>query len=255
MSRTLELNEMVKAVHRRLLEWEQEIECSKKPDLRQYRKTIGYRGEAAILQYNASMKIARLGAELLGRSIEDRKESLLLGLTKRPMLESYTRGMWFEYVAEEKQAKKFLSRSKRDKQKGWKTLKSERGTPTLDRMWNAIDKALEEKNKESAKWGPTERRIVRETIKWMKGKKDWWNDSTHVTARSAWMAWSNEYGEMIQTDGQMKSDLLALLEVGTRCAGRIHTLSELNKVRDRRILQEKKELRDILESSLEITLG
>lgn len=246
-SRTPELREVAREVHRKLLEWEQEIECSKKPDLRQYRKTIGYRGEAAILQYNASVKIALLGAELLERSIENRKESLLLGLTKRPMFESYTRGIWFEYVAKEERAKRFLSRRKEDKNRKWTTLGSEQETPPLGGMWDAVDNVLQEENEESQKWDPEERRIIREAIKWMKKGKDWWNDSTHVTARSAWMGWSNEYGEMIQNDEQMRSDLVTLVEIGARCAGRIHALSELNNTRDRRILQEKQRLRDILE--------
>ena len=185
---------------------------------------------AAILQYNATVKIARLGANLLEKSMENRKEILLFGLTKRPMFESYTRGMWFEHVADERRAKDFLYRSKRDKETQWKTLGSEMGTPGLERMWNDLLK----------------KNVMRETVEWMKEKKDWWNDSTHVTARSVLMGWSNKHGEVLQDDKQMKGDLVALVETGAQCAGHIHTLNEGNSAREIRIHQEKQKLRDVL---------
>ena len=114
------------------------------------------------------VKIARLGAGLLEKSMENREESLLLGLTKRPMFESYTRGMWFEYMADEKQAKDFLFRSKQDEEKGYVTLRSEKATPGLEKMWNALQKE----------------NVMRDMLEWIRKRKDWWNDSTHVTARS-----------------------------------------------------------------------
>ena len=223
------MSETVRAVHRKLLEWEQDVEHSKKP-ISQYVATIGCKGKAAILQYNAALKIVRLGADLLEKSMENRKESLLFGLTKRPMFESYTRGMWFEHVADEERAKDFLSRSERDKKEEWKTLKSKKPSPKLENMW----KALEDKD------------IEKETIEWMRRKRNWWDDSTHVTARSVLMGWSNEYGETIQNDGQVKNDLTSLVEIGARCAGRIHTLNEGNRAREERIHEEKQELRNIL---------
>ena len=67
-SRTPELSETVRVVHRKLLEWKQEIEHSEKPLLLD-EVTISWKGKAAILQYNATVKIARLGANLLEKSM------------------------------------------------------------------------------------------------------------------------------------------------------------------------------------------
>ena len=233
-SRTSKLSETVRAVHKKLLEWEQEIEHLKK-SVYQPTASIENKKMAILLQYNATVKIARLGAELLERSMENRSQGLLLGLIKRPMFESYVRGMWFEHVADEKRAKDFLFRNERDKEKGWKTLKSEKPSPKLENMW----KVLEDKD------------IEKETIKWMRDQRNWWNDSTHVTARSVWMGWSNEYGEMLQGDEQMINDLVALVEMGARCAGRIHALNEGDSAKEKRIHQEKQELRDIIEGCLD----
>ena len=177
-SRTSELSEIVRAVHTKLLEWEQEIEQLKKSV---YPSTEGIKNKkmAALLQYNATLKIARLGAELLERSMENRSEGLLLGLTKRPMFESYVRGMWFEHVADEKQAEGFLYR---DKKRGEYIMKSETPPPNLE----TILKILQDKN------------IEGEAVKWIKDNKYMWNDPVHVGGRSVWMGWSNEYGETIQ---------------------------------------------------------
>ena len=89
---------------------------------------------------------------------------------------------------------------------------------------------------------------MRDTVSWMKGKKDWWNDSTHMAARSAWMGWSNEYGEVIHNNEQMRSDLVALLEIGAQCAGHMHTLSEGRgeSEQERFIHDEKERLRRLL---------
>ena len=176
------------------------------------------------------VKVARLGVSLLEKSMENREESLLHGLTKRPMFESYTRGMWFEYVADEKQAEDFLLRSKKDEENEYMTLRSEKASPSLEKMWNALQKED----------------LMRNMVEWIRKRKDWWNDSTHITARSVQMGWSNEYGEIIQKDEYMKDDLTTFLEIGAQCAGHIHTLIEGNDAIEERILQEKQKLRDIL---------
>ena len=70
-----ELSKFLKVVFQKLWQWEQEVERSKKAKTH-YIATIGWKGMAAILQYSATVKIARLGAELLGRSMENRKARL-----------------------------------------------------------------------------------------------------------------------------------------------------------------------------------
>ena len=227
--RTPEFSEIVRIAHRKLLEWEESIKSLKKP-IPQHIETIGWKKTVAILQYNAVVKIARLGASLLEKSMENREEGLLHGLTKRPMFESYTRGMWFEYVADEKQAEDFLLRSKKDEENEYMTLRSEKTSPGLEKMWNALQKED----------------VMRDMVEWIRKRKDWWNDSTHITARSVQMGWSNEYGEVIQKDEYMKDDLTAFLEIGAQCAGHIHILIEGNYAMEERIHQEKQKLRDTM---------
>ena len=226
-----ELPEVLSEIHQKLSVWELEVERSKKPSSR-YIATIGWKGMAAMLQYYAAVRIARLGADLLERSLVNRRDGLLFGLTKRPMFESYTRGMWLEFVADEEFAKENLSRSSGDVEREWMTLASKRKSPSLDKMWNNLHK----------------KDVLRETVSWMRSKKDWWNDSIHISARSAWMGWSNEYGEVIYSDEQIKSDLTALLEIGAQCAGHILTLDEgLGESEKEQIIhKEKQRLRRIL---------
>ena len=227
---TQELSEILGIASQRLREWEEEVEASKQT-VPQYVATVGWKGMAALTQYKATLKIARLGAELLMRTMEDRKEGLLFGLTKRPMFESYTRGIWFENVADEKLAEGYLRRSKRDEEKQWKTLNSEGHVPDLTRMWAAIRK----------------RKILDDMVSWMNNKKDWWNDSTHLNARSVWMGWSDEYGKTIQNDEAVRNDLLALLEVGAQCAAHIHTINEgVEGLKAQRVYEEKAQLRERL---------
>ena len=223
-STTSELSEIAGAVHRKLLEWEQEIEQLKK-SVYQSIEGIKNKKMAALLQYNATLKITRLGAELLERSIENRSEGLLLGLTKRPMFESYVRGMWFEHVADEELAEGFLYT---DKEKQGETPKSRIPPPSLE----TVLKILQNKG------------IEEEAVKWMKDNKQMWNDPVHVGGRSVWMGWSNKYGEMIQDNEHMANDLVALVEIGARCAVRIHTLSG-NSARGEGLYQENKKLRVI----------
>ena len=218
-------------IHRKLSTWEKAVDRSKKPRSR-YTATIGWKGMAALLQYNIALRTARLGACLLERSLDNRQDGLLFGLTKRPMFESYTRGMWLEFVADEDFAESFLSRSRVDAEREWTTLASKRNSPGLAKMWNDLNK----------------RKIMEDTVSWMKGKKDWWNDSTHMAARSAWMGWSNEYGEVIHNNEQIRSDLVALLEIGAQCAGHMHTLSKGRgeSEQERFIHDEKERLRRLL---------
>lgn len=223
--------EVLQEVHERLLAWETGVDRSKKPPSH-YIAAIGWKGMAALLQYNVALRTARLGAYLLGRSLDDRQEGLLFGLTKRPMFESYTRGMWLEHVADECFAEQFLARSPGDKDRDWTTLASKRNAPSLDRMWNALDK----------------QGILKDTVTWMRARKDWWNDSAHMAARSAWMGWSNEYGGIIHNGEQIRNDLTALLEIGAQCAGHMHTLGEGrgDSEQERSIDEEKRRLRAVL---------
>ena len=238
MNGTPELSEMTKAVHGKLLEWEQEVENSKKP-VHSLITIIGYKKTIALLQYNAALKIARLGTELLERSIKNRSESLLLGLIKRPMFESYTRGMWFEYIAEEKQAKGFLKRREEDAEEGWTTLRSEESAPWLVQMWDVLE----------------EKKIMEKTVEWMRKQREWWNDSAHVTARSVQIGWSNKDGKVLQSDESMIRDLIALVEIGGQCAGHMHVLNESDSAKEDRINQEKLEFRSILETYLKSKFG
>ena len=104
--------EVLQEVHERLLAWKSGVDRSKKSPSH-YIAAIGWKGTAALLQYNVALRTARLGAYLLGRSLDDRQEGLLFALTRRPMFESYTRGMWLEHVADESFAEQFLARSPR----------------------------------------------------------------------------------------------------------------------------------------------
>ena len=111
-------------------------------------------------------------------------------------------------------------------------MASKRKSLGLAKMWSDLNK----------------RKIMEDTVGWMKGKKDWWNDSTHMTARSPWMGWSNEHGEVIHNNEQIRSDLAAVLEVGAQCAGHIYTLSEGRgeSEQERSIHDEKERLRRLL---------
>ena len=231
MAKPPPLDETLQQVRGRLTTWEVEVDRAKKSPSR-YTATIGWKGMAALLQYNVSLRTARLGASLLESSLDNRRDGLLFGLTKRPMFESYTRGMWLEFVADEDFAQSFLSRSPGDAERDWTTLASRRSSPGLPKMWSDLGK----------------RKIMEATLRWMKARKDWWNDSTHMAARSAWMGWSNEYGAVIHNDEQIRGDLVALLEIGAQCAGHMHTLSlgGGESEQERIIDDEKQRLRRLL---------
>ena len=165
-----------KDVRKMLHRWEREVEGSKKP-LNEHVNAIGWKHTAAIFQYSATVKIARLGSNLLHATIDNRMEGLLFGLTKRPMFETYTRGIWLEHLADDKHAMEFMKRKEDDRKREWNTLGSVRMTPKLEIMWNELEKGD----------------LLKDTVAWMKGKKEWWNDSTHVNARSVLMGRSHEF--------------------------------------------------------------
>ena len=231
MANSVPFRDVLRQIQTTLSTWEEAVDRAKKPRSR-YIATIGWKGMAALLQYNISLRTARLGATLLESSLDNRQDGLMFGLTKRPMFESYTRGMWLECVADEDFAENFLSRSPGDAERDWTTLASRRNSPGLAKMWSDLNK----------------RKIMKDTVRWMKGKKDWWNDSTHMAARSAWMGWSNEYGAVIHNDEQVRGDLVALLEIGAQCAGHMHTLSQGRgeSEQERVIDDEKQRLRRLL---------
>ena len=226
-----ELAEILRIASQRLREWEQEVERLKgHPHI----KSLTGKGFAALLQYNATLKIARLGTELLGRAMVDPKEGLLFGLTKRPMIETYTRGIWLEKVATENNARGLLlRRSKEDAEMQWTTLRTQAKSPTLTGMWDALDNAnvVEEA----------------ETLLWMRGKEAWWNHAVHVNARSVWMGWSDETEKMVRYDEEIKGDFAALIELAARCARHIHRIIEGvdGSPRVQRIFKEKDHLRTL----------
>ena len=233
-SGTPELSEIVRAVHRKLWEWEQEIEHLKK-SVYQTTKEIESKKMAPLLEYNAALKIAKLGAELLERSMENRCEGLLLGLTKRPMIEGYVRGMWLEYVADKKRADGFLEAEQR------KGTKSRIPLPKFEKMLND----LQNKDIEGEPRG-----WIKTTVKWIKDHEDTLNESIHLGGGNVWMGWSNELGEKFHNDKQVIFNLGALIEIGSQCARSLHTLSENDGTRDIQIYQEKEEIRAILANLL-----
>ena len=250
-SRTPEFSEIVRATRRKLSEWEQEIEHLKK-SVYQNTEEIESKKMAPLLEYNAAVKIARLGAELLERSIENRSESLLLGLTQRPMIEGYVRGMWLQYVADEEQADGFLNRKEG-------TVRSTIRLPELHKMLDdllnkdmegelvemlsdLLDKDIEEEliEGELMEWR-------KNTLKCIQDNKNIFHESIHLGGRIVWVGWSNEDGEMLQDDGHMISDLVNLIEIGSQCAVSLHMLSKSDITRYIQILQEKQKLRDIID--------
>ena len=229
-SRTSELSEIARAVHGKLLEWEREIEHLKKSRY-QTKEEIESKKIGSLLEYNATLKIARLGAELLERSMENRCEGLLLGLTGRPMIEGYVRGMWLEHVADEKRADGFLEAEQR------KGTKSKKPLPKFRKML----KDLENKDIEGEPRG-----WIKNTVKWIRDHEDTLNESIHLGGASVWMGWSNKWGEKFHSDEQVIFNLGALIEIGSRCARRLRTLSENYSTRNVQIYQEKEEIRAIL---------
>ena len=234
-SGTPELSEIVRAVHTKLLEWEQEIEQLKK-SVYQNTEEIEGKNMAPLLEYNAALKIARLGAELLERSIENRCEGLLLGLTQRPMFEGYVRGLWLQYVADEKRADGFLEAEQR------RGTKSRIPLPKFEKMLNDLQNNGIEG--EPRGW-------IKDTVKWIKDHEDTLNESIHMGGASVWMGWSNEYGERHHNDEQVIYNLISLIEIGSRCTRRLHTLSGNDSTRDVQIYQEKQEIIPILVNLLQ----
>ena len=107
MANSVPFRDVLRQIQTTLSTWEEAVDRAKKPRSR-YIATIGSKGMAALLQYNISLRTARLGATLLESSLDNRHDGLMFGLTKRPMFENYTRGMWLEFVADEDFAENFL---------------------------------------------------------------------------------------------------------------------------------------------------
>lgn len=227
-----ELSEVLRIASQKIRDWEREVDRSK-GTIAQYVQTVGYKKTAAMLQYSAALKIARLGTELLTRILEDPKEGLLFGLTKRPMFESYTRGIWVEHVADEDRAKGFMSKRPEET-----NLKSEVPPPTLEGMWNALKK--EPKTK-----------ILVPTVRWMQKKADWWNDATHISVRSISMGWFNEFRTANQRDKEIVNDLDALMEIAAQSTGYFHRINEGGVIGSRkaeRIFEEGNQFRGKLKT-------
>ena len=200
-------------------------------------KSLSGREFAAALQYNATLRIARLGIELLTRTAEDRQEGLSFGLTKRPMFEAYTRGIWLEKVATEDRARGLLWRHKEDAKTQPKRLRSKANSPSLTGMWDALEnkKVLDE--------------FDAETVRLMRDMESWWNDATHINARSVWLGWSDATANAVQDEGELRRDAIAAVEFGAQSARHIHRIIEGidGSPKVQRIFKEKDYLRTLLE--------
>ena len=228
------LSRIARVASQRIRGWEQDVD-SLKGDHRTSRP-IG-KELAALFQYNATVRIARLGAELLTKVMEHPREGLLFGLTKRPMFETYTRGIWLEKVATENQARGLLLRSPEDAKTEWTTLRSQVNPPALTSMWDSLEKrkVLDE--------------VEAEHLHLMRGQLTWWNDATHINFRSVWLGWTDEFGEAIQDDGALRNDLIPVIELAAQSARHIHRIIEGvdRSPRVQRMFKEKDVLRDWLE--------
>ena len=165
-------------IDERIQGWERDVEYSKRQDFRYVNVASKTKAMAAMLQYNVALRVSRLGATLLSESIDNRRNGVLFGLTKRPMFESYTRGAWLDFVADVEMVRKIMTRRKFDEKSNWTSLKGEESFPTLPQMWFALE----------------ETGMLKETVCWMRKYGQWWNDHTHIGPRAMLMGWSNEGG-------------------------------------------------------------
>ena len=129
---------------------------------------------------------------------------MLFGLTKRPMVESYTRALWLELAAKEVFAKQVFKRDMSNTE----ILLGEKNFPSLNHMWDDLQK----------------KDVLPETIDWIQKKRTWWNDSAHIGPNAAYMGWSNEYVIVFHDNQSVVRNLHTLLEIGTQCAGRFYVL-------------------------------
>ena len=140
------LGEVLSEIHQKLLDWEAEIEHKKMPRAF-YIAKLGNKGMAALLYHSAALQIGRLGSFLLKESVDNRREGMLFGLTKRPMIESYTRTLWLEFIANDERVEQIMTRDKSD----YNILSGEKNFPTLNQMWDKLQ----------------EGDVLRETINWL----------------------------------------------------------------------------------------
>ena len=189
------LGEVLSEIHDKLSEWEAEIERTKMP--REFYTTkLGHKGMAALLYHSAALQLSRFGSYLLKESLENRRGGILFGLTKRPMIESYTRALWLEFIADDERTKQIMTRDKSD----YNILSGKKNFPQLNQMWDA----LQEEN------------ILKETINWMKKNRTWWNDSAHIGPNAVFTGWSNEYTDVFHNNQKIVRDLHTLVEIGTQ---------------------------------------
>ena len=223
------LHEVMRGVDARICEWENDVERSKTLAFRSVNDASTTKPMAAMLQYNVALRVSRLGARLLRESIDDRRNGVLFGLTKRPMFESYTRGAWLDFVADPETVKKIMTRRKMDEENDWTTLKGEGRFPVLPEMWSALEEAG----------------ISKEMVAWMRTKGQWWNDHTHIGPRAMLLGWSNEGGVIHYTDKQLGDDIHTVIEIGAQCAARFHTLisSGSETYKEDHIYRERDQLR------------
>ena len=197
------LGELLSEINQKLLRWEAEIERTKKPRT-YYIAELGNNGMAALLYHSAALQISRFAAYLLRNSLTNRRDGMLFGLTKRPMIESFTRALWLEFIADDERAKHIMKRDMGDVN----ILSGAGSFPFLNQMWGDLKEAS----------------VLEETIDWLQKNKTWWNDAAHIGPNALYMGWSNEYADKFNTNQRIARDLHTLLEIGSQCAGRFYVL-------------------------------
>ena len=202
------LSRIVTVASQRLRRWERDVDSLKG----EHRISHLTKKElAALFQYNATVRIARLGAEILTRVTKHPREGLLFGLTQRPMFETYTRGLWLERVATEKQARGLLVPRHADAKTRRKTLRSQVSPPALTKMWDSLEKSALLDDVEA------------KHLHWMRGQETWWNDATHVDL-SVWLGWTDESGKAIHDDDVLRYDLIQVVGLAAQSARHIHRI-------------------------------
>lgn len=226
------LEEVVDEIHHKLLAWEVEIERTKSPKS-DYITRLGNNGMAALLYHSAALQMGRLGSYLLKESLTNRRDGMLFGLTRRPMIESYTRALWLEFVVDDERAKQLMTRDK----SAYNILSGEKGFPPLNQIWESLQKAAA-------------LAVMQNTIEWLQKKRTWWNDSAHIGPNALYMGWSNEYADVFLDNQRVVGDLHTLLEISSQSAGRFYVLHSVGDDGDKtaQIHREGEQLRAQLAS-------
>lgn len=230
MSKTkTELHTVMRQIEAKIRAWQKDVERSKGFEFKYVNAASKTKTMAAMLQYNVALRVSRLGANLLVESIDNRRNGVLFGLTKRPMFESYTRGAWLDLVADAECVEKIMTRRRLDSENNWTTLKGKGSFPLLRDMWSALEEAG----------------MLKEMVVWMRTRGQWWNDNTHIGPRAMLMGWSNEGGVIHYTDKQIEDDIHTLVEIGAQCAARFHILNRSGSGTEKedQIYRERDELR------------